>query len=240
MTWFEDWFNSPYYHILYKNRDYKEAQDFIDNLINYLQIPKQSKLLDIGCGKGRHAIYFSKKGMNVVGFDLSQNNINTAKKYENKTLKFFVHDMRETFKENNFDIATNLFTSFGYFENNKEEQKSINKMALNLKKEGILIIDFMNSKKAVKELVESEKKEVEGLIFNIQRRVENKYIIKTISFSHSNKKHQFQEKVKILTLAEFSKFITNAGMKIIDIFGDYKLNDFNAINSERLIIICKK
>ena len=240
MTWFEDWFNSPYYHILYKNRDYKEAQNFIDNLINYLQIPKQSKLLDIGCGKGRHAIYFSNKGMDVVGFDLSQNNINTAKKYENKTLKFFVHDMRKTFKENTFDIATNLFTSFGYFENNKEEQKSINKMVLNLKKEGILIIDFMNSKKAVKELIESEKKEVEGLIFNIQRRVENKYIIKTISFSHSNKKHQFQEKVKILTLAEFSKFITNAGMKIIDIFGDYKLNDFNAINSERLIIICKK
>lgn len=240
MIWFKDWFNSPYYHLLYKNRDDTEAQNFIDNLIIHLKIPKHSKLLDIGCGKGRHAIYFNKKGMDVVGYDLSKNNINSAKKFENKTLKFFVHDMRETFKKNTFDIVTNLFTSFGYFENDNEEQKTINKMALNLKKEGILIIDFMNSKKAVKKLVKSEKKVVEGLTFNITKKIEKKYIIKNIKFTHDNKKYQFQEKVKILTLADFSNFIKNARLQIIEIFGNYNLDNFNALNSERLIIICKK
>ena len=240
MIWFEDWFNSPYYHLLYKNRDKKEAQNFIDNLITYLQIPKHSKLLDVGCGTGRHAIYFNKKGMDVVGFDLSNNNINTAKKAENETLEFIVHDMRKPFKRNTFNIVTNLFTSFGYFENDNEEQKTINGMALNLKQKGILIIDFMNSKKAVKNLVASEEKEVEGLTFSIKRRIEKRHIIKDITFSHNNTNYQFQEKVKILTLTDFSSFIANAGLKIIDIFGNYNLKDFNAVTSERLIMICKK
>jgi len=130
MSWFANWFDSPYYHLLYKNRDEKEAQVFIDNLMTHLQIPKGSKLLDIACGKGRHASYFNKKGMDVVGVDLSFNSINTAKKNENATLKFEVLDMRKAFKSNEFDIVTNLFTSFGYFEKDEDEQKTINAMAL--------------------------------------------------------------------------------------------------------------
>ena len=66
MNWFKNWFNSPYYHILYKNRDIKEAELFIDNLINKLKLKKTSKLIDIACGKGRHACYFNKKGFDVV------------------------------------------------------------------------------------------------------------------------------------------------------------------------------
>ena len=78
MSWFVNWFDSPYYHLLYKNRDEKEAQVFIDNLIEKLQLKKGSKLIDIACGKGRHATYFNKKGMNVVGVDLSKNSIATG------------------------------------------------------------------------------------------------------------------------------------------------------------------
>ena len=54
MSWFINWFDSPYYHILYKNRDEKEAEFFIENLVQYLNLKKRSKLLDIACGKGRH------------------------------------------------------------------------------------------------------------------------------------------------------------------------------------------
>ena len=155
MSWFATWFDSPYYHLLYKNRDEKEAQVFIDNLIEKLQLKKGSKLIDIACGKGRHATYFNKKGMNVVGVDLSPNSIASAKQNENNNLQFSVHDMREVYKENHFDIVTNLFTSFGYFENKDDEQKAINAMAENLKTDGVLIIDFMNIKKVIANLISS-------------------------------------------------------------------------------------
>ena len=240
MSWFINWFDSPYYHILYKDRNEKEARIFIDNLVSYLQIPKKSTLLDIACGKGRHAIYFNKKGMNVVGIDLSKKSIQFAKKNSNKNLKFEVWDMRKIFQKNTFDIVTNLFTSFGYFEKTKDEQKAINAMALNLKQEGILIIDFMNAKKVTKQLIKSEKKIVNKITFNIKRKIKKNYIIKDITFSDNGEDFQFQEKVKALTLVELSDLISNAKLKIIDIFGNYKLEDFNVLKSERLIVICKK
>jgi ubiquinone/menaquinone biosynthesis C-methylase UbiE len=240
MSWFANWFDSPYYHTLYKNRDEKEAQVFIDNLIDYLQIPKGSKLIDIACGKGRHAKYFNKKGMDVVGVDLSQNSINTAKKDENKNLQFLVHDMRENYQKDAFDVVTNLFTSFGYFENNKDEQKAINAMANNLKKEGILIIDFMNTKKVIANLVLNEQKTINNIQFDITRQVKDGFILKDIRIIEGKEQQQFQEKVKAITLADYSEFITNAGLKIIDIFGNYKLDNFDEEISDRLILICKK
>lgn len=240
MSWFINWFDSPYYHILYKDRNEEEARVFIDNLLSYLQIPKKSTLLDVACGKGRHAIYFNKKGMNVVGIDLSKKSIKIAKKNNNKNLQFGVWDMRKVYKQNTFDIVTNLFTSFGYFEKNEDEQKAINAMALNLKKEGILVIDFMNTKKAIKHLVKYEKKTVDDITFKIKRSHKKDYIIKDIVFSDNGEDFQFQEKVKALTLVDLSDMIRNAKLKIIDIFGNYKLEDFNVLKSERLIIICKK
>ena len=240
MSWFAHWFDSPYYYILYKNRDEKEAEFFIDNLIAKLQLKKGNKLIDIACGKGRHATYFNKKGMDVVGIDLSENSIAVAKKMENSNLQFSVHDMREVFQENHFDIATNLFTSFGYFEDTEDEQKAINAMTKNLILGGILVIDFLNTKKAIANLVEQEKKDIDGIIFHISKKFDGKHIIKNIAFSDKGKDYCFQEKVKALSLAEFSVFIDAAGLKIIDIFGNYNLEDFDATSSDRLILICKK
>jgi len=240
MSWFAHWFNSPYYHALYKNRDEKEAQAFIDNLVQYLQITKGSKLIDIACGKGRHATYFNSLGLDVVGVDLSPNSIASATKNANATLQFSVHDMREVYQENSFDVVTNLFTSFGYFEENTDEQKAINAMASNLKSEGVLIIDFMNVKKVITNLVASEQKTIDGITFDISRKIEAGHIIKYIQITDGAIKQHFQEKVKAITLVNYSEFITTAGLKIIDIFGNYKLKDFNAITSDRLILICKK
>ena len=240
MSWFTSWFDSLYYHTLYKNRDEKEAQAFIDNLVAHLQIKKGSKLIDIACGKGRHAKYFNQKGMDVVGVDLSPNSISAAKKDKNTTLNFAVHDMREVYQKNNFDVVTNLFTSFGYFEDAKDEQKAINAMASNLKSEGILIIDFMNVKKVITNLVPEEQKTIDGILFNITRKVENGHIIKDIEIINGTEKQHFQEKVKAITLADYSDFISKSGIKIIDIFGNYKLDSFNENIADRLILICKK
>ena len=240
MSWFANWFDSSYYHILYKNRDEKEAELFIENLIAKLQIKKGSKLIDIACGKGRHATYFNSLGLDVVGVDLSPNSIASATKNENATLQFAVHDMREVYQKNNFDVVTNLFTSFGYFEDNTDEQKAINAMASNLKSGGILIIDFMNVKKVIANLVLEEQKIIDGILFNITRTVENGHIIKDIEIIDGTEKQHFQEKVKAITLADYSNFISKAELKIIDIFGNYKLDSFDEDTADRLILICKK
>lgn len=240
MSWFKNWFDSPYYHVLYKERDNQEAKLFIDNLIKKLNLKQGNKLIDIACGKGRHANYFNKKGMHVVGIDLSQNSIAIAKQYENDSLSFNIHDMRKVFKENYFNIGVNLFTSFGYFKNKKDNSKALDAMARNLKKDGLLIIDFMNVKKVITNLIPKEEKIINSIKFNIKKQVKGEYIIKEITITDGYIKQKFQEKVTIIDLAEFNNLITTSGLKIINTFGNYKLEDFNALTSERLILICKK
>src|SRR5690606_4994425 len=98
------------------NRDEQEAQSFIEKLLNHLQPPASSKMLDIACGDGRHAVQLADYGYNVTGIDLSHLSIEKAKASENDHLEFHVHDMRMPFYINYFDYAFNFFTSFGYFE----------------------------------------------------------------------------------------------------------------------------
>ena len=148
--------------------------------------------------------------------------------------------MRKVFKENSFNLVTNLFTSFGYFDNTQDEQKSINAMSKNLKKDGLLIIDFMNVKKIIKNLVGEESKEINKVKFDITREFKDDYILKNINITDNNVSLRFQEKVHALTLFDFSEMIQKSGMSIIDIFGSYNLDSFDASKSERLILIARK
>jgi len=232
-----NWFNSEYYHILYKNRDKKEAEYFILNLIKKLKIKERSRILDLACGVGRHSIFLNKKGMNVVGFDNSENNIKKAKKFEKNFLVFEKREMTEKYGDN-FDFIFNLFTSFGYVneEHNINTLKSINSSLL---QNGILIIDYLNIHKIKKELIEKESKKINNIIFNINRFFEDNFIIKRINVIDKNKKFEFTEKVMKLGLNDFQKYFEKFNLEILNVFGDYSLNKFNK-NSDRLIMIIKK
>jgi hypothetical protein len=148
--------------------------------------------------------------------------------------------MRQVYKEGEFDFVLNLFTSFGYFNSDKENEDTIKAMSANLKKGGQIVIDFMNSKKVISKLVENEEKKVEHILFKINRRVENGYIIKDIKFNDNNQSYHFEEKVRALTLNDFKELVDKAGLKIINLWGDYDFNDFDAINSQRLILLLQK
>ncbi len=235
--WFINWFNSPYYHILYKDRDLKEAEGFIDNLVTFLKPLPDSKILDIACGKGRHSIYLNKKGFDVTGIDLSTESIQYASQYENERLSFFVHDMRRVLRTNDFDYVFNLFTSFGYFEKEKDNKDVIHAAATALRKNGILVIDFMNVTKTILNLKTSETKTIDGIDFQIKRYVADNFLIKDIYFSDQGKEFNFRERVKIVTLDDFNTYFKRAGITIKHLFGDYQLNIFDPEKSDRLILI---
>ena len=155
-------------------------------------------------------------------------------------MHFEQHDMREVYISNYFDYTVNLFTSFGYFDDLSDNQKAMNAMAKNLKKDGILVIDFMNAKKVCLNLVEKEIKSVDYIDFFIKRKIKSGFILKDIQFTDKGKKYHFQEKVQALTLNDFSNLLQKAGLKIIDLWGNYEKNDFDVLKSNRLIIIAQK
>ena len=134
-TWFTSWFDTPFYHILYKDRNDTEAHAFMDTLTDYLNIPEGGTILDLACGKGRHALYLNKIGYDVTGVDLSENSINFAKQFENHRLKFEVHNMCKPYHKQ-FDAVFNLFTSFGYFDDDADNLKTIKAIKAELKEFG--------------------------------------------------------------------------------------------------------
>ena len=236
--WFASWFDTPYYHILYKDRDHTEAQAFMDTLTNYLNLPEHGKILDLACGKGRHSIYLNSLGYNVTGADLSESSIAYAKQFENETLHFKVHDMCKPFGER-FDAVFNLFTSFGYFEKEEDNLKTIKAIQSDLNDTGFGVIDFMNVNHVLENLVKEDTKIVDGITFIQKRFLENGYIIKDISFEVDSESYNYQERVKAFTLSDFENFFEEAGCYLLDVFGDYKLHKYDTHYSERLIMIFK-
>lgn len=237
-NWFENWFDTPYYHILYKDRNYREAQLFMDNLTHYINLPEKAKVLDLACGKGRHSIYLNQLGYDVLGVDLSEQSIATASINTNANLKFAVHDMRQPV-EGKFDAVFNLFTSFGYFENHQDNIKTLVAIKEVLNEYGLAVIDFMNVPYVLENLVANEIKTVDGISFHIKRYLQDGYICKEIDFEDKNQNFHFVEKVRAFTLEDFQQMMDEAGIYLLDIFGDYKLKKYYKQTSERLILIFK-
>ncbi|WP_396160116.1 class I SAM-dependent methyltransferase [Flavobacterium sp.] len=237
-NWFSTWFDSPYYHILYKNRNEEEAQVFMDNITHYLNMPENGTILDLACGKGRHSIYLNKLGYQVTGVDLSENSIAIANESSNETLQFKTHDMREPMNET-YDAVFNLFTSFGYFDTFEDNIKTLKAIKDSINEYGFGVIDFFNTNFIIENLVAEETKEIDGITFNIKRFVENQKIIKEIRFEDKGETYNFTEKVSAFTLADFESMMEEAGIYLLEIFGDYKLKKFYKTQSERLIMIFK-
>lgn len=240
IEWFGEWFGSPYYHILYKNRDYREAKLFLDNLTNYLGIKTNDRILDLACGRGRHAIYLNQKGLNVTGIDISRENIEEAKQFQNDSLHFYIHDMRLLFKRNTFDYILNFFTSFGYFETKVQNESVVWAASEGLVAGGKLLIDFLNPYTVIHNLAPEEIKNVNGIAFHITKKIDSGFIIKDIKFTDHGENFHYYEKVKTITRAEFLEYFKNSNLEVLNIFGDYNLNPYVAEKSDRMIFLLGK
>lgn len=241
-TWFESWFNSPYYHKLYFQRDEAEAASFINRLIDHLQPPAGSLMLDVACGRGRHAHHLASKGFDVTGIDLSPDSIAIAKQLENDHLQFFQHDMRLPFRINYFDYVFNFFTSFGYFRTDREHDNAIRTIAQSLNNKGLFVIDYLNTHYAEDHLVKSELKKIDAISFHISRWQNDTHFFKQIQIEDNGHllKHLFTERVAKFSLGDFTDMLAYQGMQVQEVFGDYQLNHYDIRKSPRMILIARK
>ncbi|MBV9960659.1 MAG: methyltransferase domain-containing protein [Parafilimonas sp.] len=240
--WFRIWFGSPYYDILYKERNKEEAALLIDKLVDMLQMQQGSLVLDAACGKGRHSIALANKGFDVTGVDLCPVAIAEAKKCENDHLHFYVHDIRLPFYINYFNYAFNFFTSFGYFKTMREHNDAMRTIAQSLKPNGVFTIDYLNAHHAEKNLKESETKTIDNVLFDIKRWHDENYIYKQIHITDKEKNvdETFTERVQKFSLGDFTDMLSLRGLQVEHVFGDYELNEYNLKESPRMIVTAKK
>ncbi|MBK6931431.1 MAG: methyltransferase domain-containing protein [Saprospirales bacterium] len=238
--WFSSWFDSPYYHVLYQSHDDREARHFIDNMLQPLTFAPGARLLDLACGKGRHARYLAEKGFDVTGVDISPASIGFARHVEHEHLAFYQHDMRLPFRFNYFDGILNIFTSFGYFDTDSDHVRTLTNVGKGLKPGGLFLLDFFNANWVRQHLVPSEEKQLDGISFHLKKRIRKNRIYKKVEFEAGGRKFTFLERVRLFNLLDFQYMFKSAGLEIRQTFGDYEMRPFYGDQSRRLIIVAQK
>lgn len=240
-AWFETWFDSPYYPVLYVHRDEAEAEEFIRLLFSRLGLTPGARVLDLGCGRGRHSIIMHNLGMRVWGLDLSPSRIEEARKSGGPNgPEFLIGDMRSFVLGEPVQMVCNLFTSFGYFSSMEENEKVLRNVNRNLADGGLLVVDFMNTSKVVRELVGEEIIERRGYKFCIRREHNGGFVRKYIQVKDGDKQYDFEECVQALFLEDFKSLLEASGFHLLFTFGDYSLGPYNKEDSPRIIVIAEK
>ena len=240
--WFATWFDSTYYQQLYRHRNDKEAEHFIDHVLAELQPADTSVMLDLGCGTGRHSKYLASKGYTVFGLDLAASSIRQAKKFTSESLYFLKWDMRNPFGKNNFDFVFSFFTSFGYFNSRVENSQVIKNMATALKSDGTILIDYLNASYAEDHLVPVEEKEIDGVWYHINRWADEQFIHKRIAILDRQQLSSaaYTEQVAKFSLDDFDWFFGKNGLQMTSVYGDYQLNEYDEQLSKRMIMTARK
>jgi SAM-dependent methyltransferase len=235
MAWYRTWFGTSYYKLLYGHRDQDDAQAWVRMILDRLKLKAGSEVLDMACGRGRHARWFIEAGCRVTGIDISPESIADARKAVPGGA-FVVHDIREPFATERYDLVVCLFTSLGYFETPGDDQRAMAAAASALRPGGWFVLDFMNSAKVVRDLVAEECVQAEGVRFTITRCMEQGQIVKRIAADDRGETHRFEERVTALMPAQLEALIGAAGLVVMDRTDGPVPTPFDPDRSERLVI----
>ncbi|MEK3901261.1 class I SAM-dependent methyltransferase [Paenibacillus sp. FSL R7-0179] len=238
--WYEKCFGEDYL-IVYRHRDFSGARHEVESMIQWLGLPRGAKVLDLCCGMGRHSLALSQAGYEVTGVDLSKVLLREARAQAGaEQVTWLQSDMRELPLAGGFDAVVNLFTSFGYFEEDEEQIKVLKEICRMLKPGGRFIIDFLNPAYVIRHLVPHSVREDGDVRIDETRRIEEGYVKKDIlltSKAGSTPARKCQERVKLYTLEDFRRMLDAAGLRLDTVHGGYDEEEYNAESSARMIFM---
>lgn len=241
MSWYEDWFWSDAYTEVYDHRDEAEAEQLVDLVQREINPAPAAHIFDIGCGRGRHARALARRGYRVSGIDLSEQAIAEARSAAaedglDETASFQVGDMRDPACEACADGVVNLFTSFGYFQDDAENERALAAMTTALRPGGWFLQDFLNAPVVANSLGTSHHETEDGLTIHQDRWIEDGRVNKEITIEHADGSETFRESVRLYTLYDLKDMYAEVGLELVSLFGNYEGSAYEPDESPRLLL----
>ena len=218
------WFDSPYYPLLYAHRSEAEARQAVQTLVGMLHLAPGERILDVGCGRGRHLWPLAQQGYQVSGLDLAAHRIAEAREDSARKgldAQLYVGSMLDPLPGGPYGAVVNWFTSFGFFDDRETHRQAISHMAAALRPGGVLVVDFLNSPEVRANLVTEDVQELQGITFRQRRWLDQDFVHKTIEVIDGDRIEVFSERVMLLERADFEAFFEAAGLHSVHFLGDY-------------------
>ena len=239
MSWFKDWFGKEYLEV-YAHRSESQAEAEIAFIEKLSGLTPEDLILDIACGAGRHSAVLKRKGYNVIAADLSPELlIELRNQYKDLHLPIVQHDMRSLpFRDGSFNVVLSLFTSFGYFETDKEQLGVLKQVQRVLKEGGAFVLDYLNKSEVITNLKAESRREVSGSDVHEKRcfNQETQRIEKEILITKDKQTKVFKESVRAYDLDELKSLFNEAGLRIESVYGDFAGGEYS--ETSRRTIIC--
>lgn len=238
--WYKESFGEDYL-LVYRHRSKEQAKQEINQLIRWLNLTPDDHILDLCCGSGRHAISLAEAGYHAIGIDLSKTLLGKAIQDAKGLPVYFVHgDMRNLpFVDQSFQVVLNLFTSFGYFEQNESNRKVLKEIVRVLQPGGRFCIDFLNESYVRRHLVPESKRRIGDALIHEVREIKGDSVIKTLRIIDSDHERVYFERVKMYSKSEMLEMLKQAGLTVEQMYGNFLGQPYTK-NSERMILIGRK
>ena len=239
MTYKQEWFNDEgfweqYAPVMFDENRWAEVPVVADGVTRLAGLDlygsksrnRGPAVLDMCCGFGRITLELARRGFITTGVDITASYLRTAREdssHEGLEIEFIQKDVRGFKKKGAFDLAVNLYNSFGYFENPKDDLLFLKNAHYSLKKGGAFIIDLLGKEIAVRDYIEAEWFERGGFTVLTESNpvdswgsVWNRWII--------IKDGKRIEKVFIQRLyaaSELRSLLYEAGFSTVELYGDW-------------------
>lgn len=243
IPWYQSWFGEAY-KTLYPHRDAEEAARQIAFLTRACGAEAHWRILDVGCGMGRHLAALHAQGYpQASGIDLSATLLRDARGAGHAVARA---DMRRLpFGRDRFDLIVSLFTSFGYFAKSTEDLETLAGFDACLKPAGYLFIDLPNREHVVNNLVAHDERNIGDVTVVQERRIEyhadGDQVVKRIEMRHAEGATQvFEERVRLYDFSHMQKTCEDLGLRLLQTFGDEAGAAFSPSQSPRMALLLQR